>query len=613
MATRIKTPWAHQPEYPWRVKVRAQQSFQRRQAILSQTQTSDETAATVLPLLEWSQQFRRLDDQPFTLDRFQPLLELYRDTHPQICVMKPAQVGISEYAINYAIYAMIEGFREWSRHAGVHKTGINVGYCFPTREALSDFSKERFGGLKRESDYFAALFAEADFDDVKFKQIKDSYLYLRGAWSVDALLSFPADLLILDEFDRMDRSAIELARKRLRQSVIRRQLCVSTPTLPGAGIDELYKQSDQREWEVLCRSCDVYSALDYFRDVRANDASYEEWKHWEQNKLITGRWSVSCPNCKKEIDRLGPGQWRATNPEATLWHGYHIPALCFPSVRLEELALLAVNPDPLVKTEFYRSDLGIPFAPADSRLTAAMLKQLAVDFDEQAFNSMKWTRTTMGVDVGAKLHYRIDSTGEDGRRYIRAMGAVTNWSSLSRIMEQYKVRSCVIDAEPELHKAKEWADTFKGRVKRATYPHGVAALRGKLFALGSSEERKLQTAVEKKRSRAKTDARTEAIDSDIVQINRTMAMDAVYTAIAEGRVIAPPSIVNEPQVLAEMTAPIRVVTKDDQGQERASWEHTTPDHFYHASVYCLIALEVMPRGVPGIIGQDAAKGWQPKR
>ncbi len=110
MATRIKTPWAHQPHYPWRVKVRAKQSHQRRQAILSQTsQSSDDTITPILPLLEWSQQFRRLDDQPFTLERFQPLLELYRDTHSNICVMKPAQVGVSEYLINYAIYAMIEG------------------------------------------------------------------------------------------------------------------------------------------------------------------------------------------------------------------------------------------------------------------------------------------------------------------------------------------------------------------------------------------------------------------------------------------------------------------------------------------------------------------------
>ena len=43
--------------------------------------------------------------------------------------------------------------------------------------------------------------------------------------------------LILDEFDRMTPHAITLARKRLRASVVKRELDISTPTLPGRGIE----------------------------------------------------------------------------------------------------------------------------------------------------------------------------------------------------------------------------------------------------------------------------------------------------------------------------------------------------------------------------------------
>jgi hypothetical protein len=614
---RYKTPWEYAPRYSWYYKAQARRSLARRREILqgvadSIDEANEEKAVITFPRLEWALQYRRIDDQPFSLARFRPLEGVYRDDHRNICVKKPAQVGISEFAVNYAVHAMVEGYKEWSAQAGVPKAGLNVAYCFPTKEALSDFSKERFTGLKRESEYFSALFADSDFDDVKFKQIQDSYLYLRGAWSVEALLSFPADVLILDEFDRMDPAAVELARKRLRQSLIKRQLCISTPTLPGMGIDALYKQSDQRVWEVECGKCGTFTELDYFRDVRASGADYQEWKHWTLLRLSGAAWAVFCPHCKGEIDRFGPGRWRVTNPEATKWHGYQIPALAFPSVKLEELAELAVSHDPTIKTEFYRSDLGIAYAPADSRITAAMLQKLAVDYDERAFALMKWTRTTMGIDVGAKLHYRIDSTGEDGRRYIRAVGAVDRWAELSALMDRYKVRSCVVDAHPELHKAKEWAEKFKGRVRRAYYPEGVAALSGKLFALGSSEERKKQTAIERKRFRARADIKSAAADSDVVQVNRTMAMDAVYAAIEGEDVVCSPEIANDPEFVAMMCSPIRVITKDDHGQERASWEHTAPDHLYHASVYCHIALESMPRGSVGVLGQGSTGGWTPK-
>ena len=613
-AMKLRTPWEHRPRHSWRDKAEARAAKLRRQEILRQVaepQPEGEQAAPILPRLEWAHTYRTIDDQPFTLARFRPLEEIYRDDHPNICVMKPAQVGISEYAITYTIHAMIEGYKQWARDAGIPKEGINIGYFFPTRTALGDFSKERFAGLKRESEYLAALFAESEFNDVGLKQVGRSYLYLRGGESVESLLSFPADIVILDEFDRMKDGAVELVRKRLRQSVIKRQLCISTPTLPGKGIHKLYVQSDQRVWEVLCADCGEHSELNYFRDVRADGYDYEEWKEWDESRVIDAEWSVMCPQCKAPLDRFGPGRWRVSSPEAKIWHGYHIPSLCFPSVKLEELGLLAISNDPTVKTEFYRSDLGIPYATSDARISEAMWRALADDFKNEVYNDPTWTRTAMGVDVGAWLHYRIDSTGIDGRRYIRSMGKVKKWEELTNLMKRYKVRSCVVDAHPELHKAMEWAETFKGRVKRAYYPHGVAALSGKLYALGSSEERKNQTAAEKKRVKERADIRSEAVDSDIVQINRTMAMDKVFSSIANCNVICPPELIENREIIAQMGAPTRETVKDDEGQERAIWNHTAPDHYFHASVYCLIALEVMPRSIPGILGQGAAKGWTP--
>jgi len=545
--------------------------------------------APPLPPRAWAEAYRRIDDQPFSLDRYAPLQEPYDDDHPFQVYRKCAQVGVSEMAITKACHALDAGARYWQ----TGKSGLNVAYLFPTGAALSDFSKERFSSLKDESVYLAKLFDGSPYDDVGFKQVGASYLYLRGTHSKKSLKSFPADILILDEYDEMDPTAVAMADKRLRASVVKRKIALSTPLLPGLGIDALYAQSDMRIWETHCPACDVWSELDFFRDVRVANADRAEWQHWDTERLLRGPITVHCPNCKRTIDRSGPGRWRAQRPDVTAIRGYHIPALAFPSVDLSALVQASVSTNPAQVAEFYRSDLGLPFEPAGSRITLAMLTQLSHALIGGALPSGPWRQTTMGVDVGARLHYRISSTGPDGARYIRAMGSVANWVELDRLIATYQVRRCVIDALPELHACKDWALGQHGKVARALYPNGMA---GEL----------VRTKIEK------NDEGREIAGSEQVLINRTMAMDAVFHAVATAAEHWPVSIHNDTEVQAHMIAPIRVMAKNDQGQEQARWAHTAPDHLFHACVYDLIAFQTLPKGLPGLpLAQGRTKGWNP--
>lgn len=444
------------------------------------------------------------------------------------------------------------------------KSGLNVGYCFPTKTALSDFSKERISGLKRESEYLRNLFTE--FDDVTFKQAGDSYLYLRGAWSEDALISFPADVLILDEYDHMDGAAIALAEKRLSNSVVKRKLYLSKPSLPGRGIHALYMQSDQRVWEVQCEGCATWTEMDFFRDVKADGQDYEVWQYYAPEALRRAEMSVGCPNCQSPLNRVSDGRWTPKRPEIESIHGYHVPALAFPAVDLNELAVNAVSNDPSQLTEFFRSDLGLPYEAAGSRITEEMLGQLSSELTGGKLPDLEWSDTTMGVDVGGRHHFRISSKGTDGKRYVRRMGSVKTWAELDTLLDQYHVRRCVIDALPELHACEAWAKKHIGRVVRAYYPN-AANLKGKLFQPDPEDIK------------------------DIVQINRTMAMDLVYANVAGAKEIWPANVHNDLEVISHMKAPVRIVTVDAHGQERASWEHTSPDHYFHASVYDAVAGE----------------------
>lgn len=553
--------------------------------------------------LEWAQSNRRIDDRPFSLERFPCLREVYDDPHKSKVIKKPAQRGVSEMGITWAMHALDCGARYWN----LPKSGLNVGYLFPTQAALSDFSKERISNLKTESDYLAKLFEGNNYDDVMFKQVGGSYLYLRGAWSKAALKSFPADMLIFDEYDEMEPGAISLARKRMNASLLKVEIKISTPTLPGRGIDAEYKRSDQRVWETKCADCGEYSELDWFRDVRADGESWENWRSWSEQQVKDARITVHCPNCRAEVDRCGPGRWRAKEPHITVVRGYQIPWWPFPFVSLNDLARNAISTDPTEIEEFYRSDLGLAYEPCGSRITDAMMQSLTNELPKGKIpEGLLWSKTTMGVDVGSVFNYRISSTGADGHRYVRAVGTVKTWNELSLLMEQYRVRLCVVDAMPELHGSKAFSAKHKGRVLRALYPNSQT-MAGQLY-------RRPAEADDEKPGKPKkriTKRKAEDGNADVVQVNRTMAMDLVFDTIAEGRERWPLTAINTPDLIAQMVAPVRVRSTDSRGQDVATWEHTLPDHYFHACVYDLIAQRLLPKALGGIVSQGSARGWNP--
>lgn len=538
-----------------------------RQAVKAVKARRPVASAAPTTVREWAERHRSIDDRPFSLDRFAPLTAIYDDDHPHICVIKPAQRGISEWAINYASFALDRGAAIWTNG---EKDGLNVGYIFPTKTDLIDFSKERISGLVEETDYLRALYEDGDaFNAATFKQVGSSYLYLRGGWNARALKTFPADVIILDEYDEMDPKAPALARRRMNASLVRRELDISTPTIPGIGIHALYLQSDRRVYEQQ-HACGVWTSYDFFRDVRVDGRPYDEWVRRPAELIRMSEVSLYCPSCSEpltEAERCAVGQWRAEQPEVTGLRGYQIPWWPFPVVDLMTYAVTAVSQNPSDLTELYRSDLGQPYDAAGSRITEMMLGQLSHDLPGGVLPVTSWEGTTMGVDPGARFHYRVSADDHHGRRCVLAMGSVSSWSELDGLMEQWRVRLCVVDAMPELHAAQEFAARHQGRVLRAFYPQ-ASAMSGQLFVVNE--------------------------DKGVVQVNRTMAMDRVYANVATGKEHWPAAIHNDHEVIAHMKAPVRVLALDARGQEQASWVHTQPDHFYHASVYDVIAREAVP-------------------
>lgn len=537
-------------------------------------------------VLAWASKYRRIEGRAFSLARFAPLRTIYADDHPHICVMKPAQRGVSEYAINRACFALDLGAGKYS----TEKNGLNVAYLFPTQAALSDFSKERVSALRQETPHLERMFGQQGFRGVTFKQVGNSYLYLRGAWSEENLLSFAADVLILDEYDRMDPGARALARRRMAASVVRHELDVSTPTIPGTGIHELYLQSDRMRYWQPCPACGEAVVYDFLRDVRLDDAAYAEWKQWDKTQIRAAEVVLTCPQCKAPVDDLArcvAGEWRADDPRVRTLRGYQIPALAFPMADLPRYALAAVSADPSEQQEFWRSDMGLPYDASGSRITPPMLAALDAELPGgQLPDKQLWREVTLGIDVGARFHYRLSATDEGGHRVVRKMGTVATWGELTNLMVAHQVRRCVIDALPELHACAEWAAKFPARVVRAYYPASVPG--GVPFKL--------------------------ALDKTTVNVHRTMILDEVFDTVASLDERWPTAICRQPEIVDQLGALVRVIRIDDRGQDRAEWVHTKPDHYHHATAYDRVALGLLRDArvsdkLP-IIAQGSASGWQ---
>jgi hypothetical protein len=525
-------------------------------------------------VMEWALKYRRIDGRPFSLRRFEPNRALYEDQHRHIVIIKPAQRGLSEFALNATMFALDRGADVWT-HGEDKKEGLNVGYVMPTDKALREFSKERISGMEQESAYLAGMFRkQREFNAVEFKQIGPSYLYLRGGQEANNLTTFPADFLVLDEFDRLPEQAPALARRRMNASLVNREIDLSTPTIPGYGIHAAWLLSDQQEYEQI-HGCGTSTVYDFFRDVTVNDYPYDDWRYWGPDRINDGRVELICPGCGDPVDdvqRTEPGQWVSRAPSHDLTRGYWMPALAYPVVNLKAFALTAIKEEPTEIEEFYRSDLGMPYSSGGVRVTRELLQALSAELENGLLPRHEWIQTTMGIDVGARLHYRVSSKSRtNGEIYVREVGWVRTEKELCAKIDQFRPRMFVMDAMPETRLTDSVVSRYPGRGAGAIYPEGALALKGNLYA----------------------PERDKILESKRVSINRTMALDTVLAVIQKQEEHWPAAIHNDPEVIEHMTASQRVTVLDRKGEPRSAWVHTRPDHTFHACAYDQVARRIL--------------------
>ncbi len=234
--------------------------------------------------------------RPYEFSQRVYLNDIYDCWTDNMVIKKAAQVGITSFAMNKALWMAIN-------HS------VTIIFTMPTAADVSTFSQTRMNPSIQTS----GLQTPMKIDNVGVKQIGGSTLYLRGAWNEKQALSIPSDFNIHDELDRSKPDIREMYEERLSASAIAWKLDMSTPTYPNYGISALYAETDQREWFVVCEHCEKEDILSL-------------------ENIIDGEYR--CLKCREVLDRT-KGEWRATVDKKPV--GFHITQLMAPWISAERL------------------------------------------------------------------------------------------------------------------------------------------------------------------------------------------------------------------------------------------------------------------------------------
>lgn len=482
-----------------------------------------------------------------------PAMEaIYRDDHPMLVIQKAAQVGISEYLINVAL---------WAAETGQGGRG-NALYVMPTQKQIDDFSQARVDKAISESAYLRQRLyppppGRAGPARRTLKKLGDGYIYLRGSDSKRHLTSVDADVVILDEFDLMVEGVLERAKQRIASSKLGWLRAAATPTLPEAGINELFLQSDQHYYFLRCEACGHDQRLDWDKNVDKKRA-----------QLVCSK-----RRCRKPLNLWAEGHWEAAAPSNDRIRGYHINRLYSPFANLQQIIYDSEATTPAALREFKNGVLGEIFVPPGGRLSMNVLDQCRRDYEMPDGWSEK---TYMGVDVGTKLHVviraRLDEEKVEFRSRTLFIGEIDTFEELEEIALRYNVQYAVVDAQPEQRAAVAFA-------KDAARDVGLAYYRGDEPGWDKTRKNGVY----------------------YITAARTPAIEAMFHAFQVGRAELPADARQlggrvrdgQGEYYREMLTLIRYLEQNAQGNWVGRYDDQgKADHFAHAEVYCMLAAEI---------------------
>ena len=499
------------------------------------------------------------------------LLAIYRDRAESRVFQKAVQCGISEMLI-------IDALESASR-------GLQCLYAMTTQEKRDRFVANRVNRAIRASKFYRRLLRRGAANSLGLKHFGRGTISFVGSNADSEFIEFPADLIIVDEYDRCNQLNMPLVRDRLAASRYKLAAYASTPTVAGFGIAEMFGASDAKEWFVRCEACGHAQSLDFFTHVVRQEGDDEyvlldrEWARADGRLRRDIR--LFCSRCGRPIDRLAAGEWVATRPRRDV-SGYHISQLFVSTIRISRLWedwQKSLKND-WERQRFYNSMLGEPYVAEGSGLALADLLACSRSYAMPD----RAQGCTMGVDVGEWMHVRISDHPEPGVRRAVFIGRVKRVAELDHLLERYDVRCCVIDAQPEALLVRKWQQSHeRGRIWRCVY-----------------SENDLRELRKDPREGILHAARTPSLDDATQDIRMSRNWLPRNAETLDGG-----------DFVAHMLAPMRTLVTGPRGTKRYTWTKPAADHHRHADNYDKLASQLwQPRGTIKIVTGGAKRVFE---
>ncbi len=413
----------------------------------------------------------------------------------------------------------------------------------------------------------------SDVKNVGTKRAGSAVLYIRGSNSRAGLKSIPVGTIIFDEFDEMKQENIPLARERMSGQLNKQEWLISTPTLPGFGINAEFLETTQEHFFFPCPSCGKHIELlhenlvitaDNLADTKIKDSYI---KCLECETSLTEPADSTIEYADRKAAMLTTSGWEPRQESDD--RGFYINQLYSPTVTPLELAqdYLRALTNKSAEQEYHNSKMGDAHEVEGSRITMEVI-EACMKYRTQLETPVPDTIMTMGVDVGRWLHVEVNSyavkrMGHDinvmsDARLVWA-GKVAEFDELDALMQKYQIVQCVIDANPERRKATEFAKRFWGFVKICFYARGITS---KSISIDESEFR--------------------------ISVDRTSWLDMALGRFHNESIGLPMDLSQEYRSHIRNIA--RIYEEDGDGNQVGRYVNNGDDHFAHARCYSEIAL-----------------------
>jgi hypothetical protein len=405
--------------------------------------------ASTMPTSEWVCANTHLKKKPFSFKKYEFQIQIINDSHPNLCCIKPSQVGLSEIQIRKYL-------------AFLRRTTAITGiFTMPTDVMRDRMSQTRVRPIIESEPVFNPATQEKPVRQKGLYQIDQSFAYFTGNTEGDAT-SISADILYHDELDLSDQEMIALFQSRLQGSDYKITQAFSTPSYTGYGIDALYTNSDQLEYLYRCPSCNHHQIPTFeprFVCLPGLNKDVEDLSMLSQDQISAidhenTHWR--CEKCSSPLDLTDPSlrEWVPRHPGRPT-RGYRVRPTSVSTITVPYILQQLSNYARLDNLKGFRNTvLGQPDDTGGARLTeaeirAAMQSPAVPDVSPDV-------PCLLGIDVGITCHVILATFGTT--IFFRQIPSNQLLQFVTDLLTKYTIVAGCIDRYPDTSLSEQIRD-----------------------------------------------------------------------------------------------------------------------------------------------------------